>query len=149
MCGECPYRCAVEPYQAIAFGIDLRLTPTDEGGRSSALLNLADRRWPYRPNWGLPSMVPPDQIGAPVLGFARDEVRPGENVRAVIVTLSPETVEQWKLEVEPGVVLPMYEGARVCGHGTVLWRCDTALPFDQVEEQRFRRWLADSTAPPA
>jgi hypothetical protein len=44
--------------------------------------------------------------------------------RPAIVPLFPETVVQWDREVTPGVSLPMYEGARVCGHGTVIWRAD-------------------------
>ena len=89
----------------------------------------------------------PEQTGAPVLAFSRDEVLPGENVHAVILTLFPQMVDRWNLEVEPGVVLPMYEGSRVCGHGTVLWRANTTLPLDESEERRFLRWLADPAAP--
>jgi hypothetical protein len=136
----------VDSYPAIAFGIELQLTPTAEGGRSEPLLNLADLRWTYRPNWGLPSMIPPEQSGAPVLAFSRDRVLPGESVHAVIVTLFPAMVEQWNLEVEPGVVLPMYEGARVCGHGTVIWRRGITLPLAEHEEQRFLSWLDDPAA---
>jgi hypothetical protein len=91
-------------------------------------------------------MIPPDQSGAPVLAFSRDEVLPGQKVHAVIATLVPQMVPQWNLEVEPGVVLPMY-GARVCGHGTVIWRTDIVLPLDERDEQRFLRWLGDPTAP--
>jgi hypothetical protein len=137
----------VDSYPAIAFGMDLQLTPTTEGGRSTPLINTPDRKWSYRPNWGLPSMVPPDQTGAPVLAFSRDRVLPGENVHAVIVTVFPEMVDQWNLEVEPGVVLPMYEGPRVCGCGTVIWRTHITLPLDELQEQRFLRWLDDPTTP--
>ncbi len=137
----------VDSYRAIAFGIDLHLTSATEGGRSTPLLNSADRTWGYRPNWGLPSMTPPDQSGAPVLAFSRDRVGPGESVHAVIVTVLPETVDQWNLEVEPGVVLPMYEGARVCGHGTVLWREHITLPLNEADERRFLGWLSDPTEP--
>lgn len=133
-------------YPAIAFGIDLHLTPTAEGGRSTPLLNLSGKTWVYRPNWGLPSMTPPDQSGAPVFAFSRDRVVPGERAHAVIVSLFPEMVDQWNLEVEPGVVLPMYEGARVCGHGTVLWRADITLPLIEAGQKRFLRWLQDPTA---
>ncbi len=92
-------------------------------------------------------MVPPDQSGAPVLAFSRDRVLPGERVHAVIVTLFPQTVDQWNVEVEPGVVLPMYEGARVCGHGTVIWRTNVTLPLVEHEERRFLTWLDDPAAP--
>ena len=147
MSGGCPYLWRVDSHPAIAFGIELQLTPTKEGGRSTPLLNLPDTRWSYRPNWGLPSMIPPDQSGAPVLRFSRDRVLPGEKVHAVIATVFPEMVDQWNVEVEPGVVLPMYEGARVCGHGTVIWRTNISLPLNESEEQRFLSWLDDPTTP--
>ena len=131
---------------AIAVGIDLDLTPTPQGGRATPLLNLPDRRWTYRPNWGLPSMIPPDQSGAPVLAFSRDEILPGESAYAVIATVFPGMVDQWNLEVEPGVVLPMYEGTRVCGHGTVVWRTNVTLPLSEADERRFLTWLDDPTA---
>jgi hypothetical protein len=35
----------------------------------------------------------------------------------------------------------MYVGARVCGHGTVLWRENTTLPLNDADEHRFLRWL--------
>jgi hypothetical protein len=137
----------VDSYPSIAFGIELCLTPTTEGGRSTPLLNLPDRRWTYRPNWGLPGMIPPNQSGAPVLAFSRDRVLPGESVHAVIATLVPEMMDHWNLEVEPGVVLPMYEGLRVCGHGTVIWRTNITLPLDEREEQRLLSWLDDPITP--
>ena len=71
------YLRRVDSYPAIALGIDLHVTPATEGGRSTPLLNLADRTWVYRPNWGLPSMTPPDQSGAPVFAFSRDRVAQG------------------------------------------------------------------------
>lgn len=92
-------------------------------------------------------MIPPDQSGAPVLAFSRDQVLPGESVYAVITTLVPEMVDQWGLEVEADVVLPMYEGSRVCGHGTVIWRTNITLPLDERDEQRFLSWLDDPTTP--
>ncbi len=92
-------------------------------------------------------MTPPDQSGAPVFAFSREQVLPGDSVHAVIATLVPEMVAQWDLEVEPGVVLPMYEGARVCGHGTVIWRTHITFPLQEREEQRFVKWLDDPAAP--
>jgi len=141
------YGFRVDSYPAIALGIDLSLTSTEDGGRSGPLMNISDRLWPYRPNWGLPSMAPTEQSGAPVLAFSRDVVLPGESVHAVIVTLFPDMVARWDLEVVPRVVLPMYEGARVCGHGTVLWRTAITLPLGEPDKQRFLRWLADPAAP--
>ncbi len=137
----------VDASPALALGIELHLTPTSEGGRSKPLLDLAARRWAFRPNWGLPSMTPPAQTGAPVLAFSRDTVLPGESVYAVIATPFPELVDQWRLEVEPGVELAMYEGARIYGHATVIWRTDITLPLGQHEEHRLMRWLANPAAP--
>jgi len=137
----------VDSYPSIAFGLELHVTPTEEGGRTRPLLNVPDQPWTYRPNWGLPSMTPPAQTGAPVLSFSRDEVLPGEKVYAVISPPFPEMVDQWNLEVEPGVVLPMYEGSRVCGHGTIMWRTNVLLPLEEREKQRFLRWLDDPTVP--
>ena len=141
------YLQRVDSYPAIALGIDLHLTPATEGGRSLPLLNLSDRTSIYRPNWGLPSMTPPEQSGAPVFAFLRDRVGPGESAHAVIVTLFPEMVDQWNLEVEQGVVLPMYEGARVRGYGTVLWREHKTLPLNEAYEHRFFGWLRNPTEP--
>jgi len=56
-------------------------------------------------------------------------------------------VAQWDLEVEPGVVLPMHEGARVCGHATVNWRTEITLPLVARDEQRFLTWLDDPAVP--
>jgi hypothetical protein len=86
-------------------------------------------------------MTPPEQTGAPVLGFSTPTVAPGGTAYAVIATPYPDVVEQWRREAVPGVVLPMYEGNRVCGHGTVLWRTDVNLPLSPEQETRFRRWL--------
>lgn len=92
-------------------------------------------------------MVPPDQSGAPVLAFSQDRVNPGGSAYAVIVPLFSEMVDQWNLEVGPGEVLPMYEGPRVCGRGTVLWRENTSVPLNETTEQRYLSWLDDPTMP--
>jgi hypothetical protein len=81
-------------------------------------------------------MTPPDQTGAPVLGFSRENVAPGEIVRVVIVPFFPAMVRQWST-VDVGTELPMYEGAMVCGLGRVLWREDTRLPIPPDDEARF------------
>jgi hypothetical protein len=65
----------------------------------------------------------------------------------VIVTVFSEMVAQWNLEVDPGVVLPMYEGPRVCGHATVLWRSNINLPLEEPDERRFTAWLDHPTEP--
>jgi len=41
----------------------------------------------------------------------------------------------------------MYEGARVFGHGTVIWRADILMPLAEHDKQRFLQWLADPAAP--
>jgi hypothetical protein len=46
---------------ALAVGIHLSLVSTADGGRSGPVLNLEGRHWSYRPNWGLPSMTPPER----------------------------------------------------------------------------------------
>ena len=131
---------------ALALGLDLTLVGSEEGGRQTPLLNLPDAGWSYRPNWGLPSMTPPDQTGAPVLAFSQPEVAPGDRARAVIITPFPEMVDQWRREVVPGVVLPMYEGSRVCGHGKVMWSVEVRLPLSEREETRLLQWLEQPEA---
>jgi len=130
----------VEEEPTIAFGLDLMLA--DEGGRSTPLPggHAADYQFTYRPNWVLPGMTPPDQAGAPVLGFSRANLRPGDQSHAVIVALFGYKTTQWQ-DVHPGSVLPMYEGARVVGHGTVLWTQPTVWPLPESDKARFLSWL--------
>ena len=129
-----------------AFGVLLRLTSTAEGGRETAIRGgWEDEAWfSYRPNWGLPGMVPPAQSGAPILGFDQEQLAPGDTARVVIVPLFPSMVPVWA-EVEPGSDLPMYEGARVCGHGRVLWRRTTEWPLPTSDEARFHQWLVEGS----
>jgi hypothetical protein len=131
-----------------AFGVHLRLTTTEEGGRSAPLLGGAGpgSRCRYRPNWGLPWMTPPEQTGAPVLGFSGENIHPGADARVVIVPPYPGMVPEWS-RVAVGAVLAMYEGPRVCGHGRVLWRRETQLPMPVCDEDRFRAWVMDPAAP--
>jgi hypothetical protein len=133
---------AAESRDTFAFGIDLRLTTTAEGGRRRPLLGGADRehRFNYRPNWGLPGMTPPGQTGAPVFGFSRENIAPGESCRAVIVAFFPAELLRWA-SVGERTDLPMYEGTRVCGMGRVRWRAETELPVPPADETRFLRWL--------
>ncbi|WP_024288941.1 hypothetical protein [Cellulomonas sp. KRMCY2] len=131
-----------------AFGVLLRLTKTEQGGRRTPLLGGArrDAKVQYRPNWGLPQMAAPDQTGAPVLAFSKEDIHPGDEVRVVIVPPLPQTVSEWS-HVAIGDVLPMYEGPRVCGHGRVLLRRDTYLPVPDQDDERFRAWVLDPTTP--
>ena len=134
----------------LALGVLLELTTSEAGGRRTPILNHPDRLFGYRPNWGLPSMLPPEQTGAPVLGLSRNTVAPGESVHAVIVAAFPEMVPVWDLEAVPGVSLPMYEGPRVCGTGHVLWRVEIGLPPSEEDVNRLRAWLRDPAGrPPA
>jgi hypothetical protein len=87
-------------------------------------------------------MTPPEQTGAPVLAFSLPKVHPGETARAVIMPIFPEIIPRWRCEVVVGVVLPMYEGTRVVGHGAVLWVAETRLPLPAADEARFTRWLS-------
>ena len=131
-----------------AFGVLLRLTTADQGGRQTPLLGGAgrDAKFEYRPNWGLPHMAAPEQTGAPVLAFSKGNIHPGDEVRVVIVPPYPQMVSEWS-RVAIGDVLPMYEGPRVCGHGRVLWRRDTHLPMPDEDEERFRAWVLDHATP--
>ena len=125
-----------------AFGLLLRLTSTEAGGRNTALLGGSGRqvRFRYRPNWGLPGMTASEQCGAPVLGFSRENIEPGGGVRAVILPLNPSTLPLWAA-VEPGMRLALYEGLRICGIGQVLWRRGCVSPLALDDETRFSAWL--------
>jgi hypothetical protein len=127
-----------------AFGVELRLTPSADGGRLTPLLDGSgsDRRFHYRPNWGLPGMIPPEQTGAPVLAFSREQIAPGEACRAVIVAMFPSQVPRWA-EVTVGTDLPLYEGSHVRGVGHVVWRAETKFPVPDEDESRFLAWLAE------
>ena len=87
----------------VAFGIDLRLTTTAEGGRRTPLLGGWDRdqRFNYRPNWGLPTMTLPEQTGAPVFAFSRRNIAPGETCRAVIDERAVTRVGGHPQEIDP------------------------------------------------
>lgn len=119
-------------------GVSLRLTTTSEGGRTRGLGPFADAVLDYRPNWGFRGLDHPhEQAGAPILVWERDRVELGETVRAVIIPMSPET---WA-DLEAGDELVMYEGSRVCGRATVVWRDTTAAwPVNAEDLPRFRKW---------
>ncbi len=134
----------------MVLGLRLRLTATAEGGRQSPLRGVgpATEGYPYRPNWGLPGMGALEQTGAPVLGFSDDEVTPGQETHAVIRVLVPSMLPEWE-RATVGTELPMYEGPRVCGRGTVLWRELATLPLAEDAEDRYRAWLrAPQDGPP-
>jgi hypothetical protein len=137
----------MEPISTLAIGIDLHLVPTAEGGRRTALLGGCDpgSRFTYRPNWGLPGWVDGEQTGAPVLGFSRSDIQPGDHARAVIVPIFPTEVPAWH-DIAVSDVLGMYEGSRICGRGTVLWVKPTTWRMPEDEEVRLTRWLAGDDA---
>jgi hypothetical protein len=81
------------------------------------------------------------------MAFSRQDIRPGETVRAVIVPPHPPMLSAWA-EVDAGAELPMYEGARLCGVGRVLWRRDADWPLSQTDEDRFLAWIQGSDKGP-
>lgn len=49
-----------------------------------------------------------------------------------------EQYPAWR-DVQPGDVLRMYEGSRICGRGTVRW----VEHLPDAEQERFARWLLE------
>lgn len=121
----------MEPIETVAVGLELRLVPTDEDGRQAPLLggSAQDNRFTYRPNWGLPGWAEGEQTAAPVLGFSRSDIRPGDTVRAVAVSLFPAELPAWR-DVVVGDELRIYEAlesadtARSPGWRSVLVHAD-------------------------
>jgi hypothetical protein len=141
--GDCHnYTAIMELLPTVAIGINLHVVPTAEGGRDIPLLGGSEvkTRFSYRPNWGLPSWADGEQAGAPVLGFSRQNIQPGETVRAVIAPFFFEEVPAWR-DVAPGNELRMYEGLRICGRGTVIWVRPSTWPMAEEDQERFTRWL--------
>jgi hypothetical protein len=129
----------------IALGIDLRLTTREEGGRKRGLGPFDPMSFQYRPNWGFQGLeLPREQEGAPVFSWSQGRVEPGDRVRAVIVPMFPAI---WTT-VDAGTKLTMYEGGRVCGHATVVWRTKTIWPVPEEEYLRFDRWTKAGTPDP-
>lgn len=88
---------ADEPVPWLALGIELRLTTTEEGGRTKTLGVDDDyRNLQYRPNWGLPGMTGTDQVGAPVLCFGNFPLALGDRTRAVIIPLVDLSLDLWR-----------------------------------------------------
>jgi hypothetical protein len=133
----------VEPRQTLAFGLDLCLTTEYEGGRRTAIGGVEQPvgHFQYRPDWALP-LADGGLSAGPVVGFSKPTVAPGDRVRAVIVALVPHSLPWWE-QVEPGAVLPMHEGPRVCGYGTVVWRRSVSLPLTEADTSLVQTWLAD------
>lgn len=131
----------METTDTLALGIDLKLVSTNEGGRETPLLggHEPEKRFTYRPNWGHPGWPDGDQTAAPVLGFARSNIIPGESVRAIIVPLFVD-VGQWR-EVREGHELRMYEGSRICGRARVCWIKHATWRMPVEEQEALLSWL--------
>lgn len=132
----------MEPLRTLVLGINLHLVSTADGGRRTALAGgceLGDR-FTYRPNWGLPGWADGEQTGAPVLGFSRSGIQPGDDARAVIVPMYPAEVPAWH-DVEVGEALRMYEGSRICGRAVVVWTEPATWRMPKDDEARLVRWL--------
>lgn len=132
----------MDPVSTVALGIDLHLVPTTEGGRRTPLVGgcAPPDRFTYRPNWGLPRWPDGDQTAAPVLGFSRVGIQPGDDVRAVIVPLFAVEVPGWH-SVVVGDELRMYEGARVCGRAVVARVERATWPMPNDQQDRLAGWL--------
>ncbi|WFR85514.1 hypothetical protein [Arthrobacter sp. Y-9] len=127
----------------VAIGIDVTFTHTVDGGRREPLLGgfAAGKRFTYRPNWGFPGWREGDQTAAPVLGFSREHIHPGDVVRAVIVPPVIDQLEAWT-ELAAGAELRLYEGPHERGRGTVLWVSPSRWPMPAADQTRFAQWLA-------
>lgn len=128
----------METISTLALGVELQLSTTADGGRTTSLTCGLDAasRFRYRPNWGLPCWAIGEQAGAPVLAFSSSEVAPGQTVHDVVVPLNLENVPAW-LDLVPGYLLRLYEGPRICGHGTVTWVESTIWPMPPEVQERF------------
>lgn len=126
----------------LAFGLDLRLTTTEEGGRRTPLLGGSEEpHFQYRPNWGLPGWPDGQQTGAPVFGFADSDIHPGQVTWAVIVAMFPDQVPDWATVVV-GSELRMYEGLRICGLAQVRWIRPATWRMKNKEAEHYLEWLS-------
>jgi hypothetical protein len=123
----------------LALGLELRLVTTADGGRQTPVLLAEPLR--YRPNWGLPGMTGAEQAGAPVLCSSASQIAPGGQALVVIIPLSDHALPRWR-QVRDGDELRMFEGARICGHATVLWAAPTRRPLPAGDRKRFRDWVS-------
>ena len=131
---------------SFAFGLRLRLTTTQQGGRVTPLHLVPEGTdtYLYRSNWGLPRMTPPDQTGAPFVACSHELVRPGDEVLVVIAPVYAEVLAAWEVVAVDDLLL-MYEGSRVCGHGRVLWRRMTRLPVPAEDVALFRTRVKEAS----
>lgn len=134
----------MDGHPSLALGLRLRLTTPDEGGRRTPIGVSGEPvgQFQYRPDWALPH-APERLTAAPVVGFSRTPVEPGATVRAVIVSLWPQSLSIWQ-KVVLGDILRMHEGARVCGLGTVLCVRPVSLPLSRTESSALEAWLGEA-----
>lgn len=130
----------------LALGIDLRMTRTEDGGRRKPLGVVPYVPLQYRPNWRLPGMPHPEQVGAPILCFGSLPLHPGDQTLAVIIPLVDLSLPLWEA-VSVGDELRLYEGARDCGSGTVVWVARTLRPLPDEDADRFCAWTQGGPAP--
>ena len=135
-----------DPTPWLVFGVDLRFTTTEEGRRTKPLSAAPYTPMQYRPNWRLPGMNHPDQVGAPVLCFEKFPLHPGDRTHAVIVPLAPGSMPLWH-RVSLGDELTLYEGPQVCGHANVLWIASTTLPLPAEDQESFDAWCSKGPPP--
>lgn len=131
----------------LAFGLDLHLAATADGGRRGAIAPGTEyRAATYRPDWRLPGMKLPGLVGGPVLALGRTNVEPGEPVRAVIAPLAPWSLHIWA-ELGPGDRIEMHEGHRICGQAKVVWRGVTEQPVPAADIEGFDAWCKSAEPP--
>ncbi len=119
----------MEARDTLAVALNLRLTTTEEGGRRPpvGVVGVPLGQFQYRPDWALPH-APDGLTAAPVVGFSRTPIAPGESVGAA--------------ERPVGDVIRMHEGARVCGLGTVAWVRKATLRLTDSDLATVQDWLA-------
>ena len=140
------HSACVDDQPWIALGVDLRLTTTDEGGRSKPLGIGPYDRYQYRPDWHLPELPDKKLTGAPVLCFGNFPLALGDSTRAVIVPLYEGSLRLWH-RVRPGHILKMHEAPRVCGIASVAWLAKTQHRIPENDETAFRVWTHGGPAP--
>ena len=129
-----------------AVGIDLHLAATEDGGRSKPLGAAGYKPYEYRPNWRVPGMAPPNQIGAPVLHFGATPLYPGDRTRAVIVPFAATSLDLWRA-LNPGDELVLLEGPRICGQAHVAWITATTWPVLPHASESFMDWCTGGSTP--
>jgi hypothetical protein len=92
-------------------------------------------------------MVFPNLMSAVVLCFEKSDIQPGDQTRAVTIPGTSEIVMTLWRAVNVGDELVLYAGARVCGHGRVLWIFEATLPVSAATEKSLHDWCAGGPPP--